>query len=833
VKKNYLALGAILLAHCCYAQNQPADAARHDTSTPKTAVTGAVRPYRDVITGKALTRKGLFTVHQIDDKWYFEIGDSLIGREMLAVTRYIKTPGGAGIYGGEIANQESMYWQKAPNNKLLLRVSLYINAADSSDNIFRAVASSNEDPIVAAFDIKAVNPAGGAAVIDVTDFFKGDNPAVSVSANSKKRMNLGAIAADRSFISQINVYPVNTEVRTVKTFAATPPTLASLFAGARAAPAAMETGVVTLQMNTSFILLPAAPLRKRLFDPRVGFFADQFTSYSDSSQGSDAEQYIVRWRLEPKDEDRAKMLRGELVEPKKPIVYYIDPATPKKWRPYLIAGINDWQKAFEQAGFKNAIVGKEWPEGDSTMSLEDARFSVIRYFASDITNAYGPNVHDPRSGEILESHIGWYHNVMKLVHDWYMIQAGAIDPKARTMKFDDSLMGQLIRFVSSHEIGHTLGLRHNMGASSQTPVEKLRDKAWVEANGHTVSIMDYARFNYVAQPEDSISEKGIFPRIGMYDKWAIQWGYKPIAGTTDEQGDRKVLNRWIVDSLTSNPRLWFGGEGGASEPRSQMEDLGDDAMKAGTYGIKNLKRVLVHLPEWTKEEGDTYRNLAEMYKALTDQYSRYMLHAAKNIGGMYTTAKSVEQPGVVSQPVPRAVLKEMVAFYDKELFQTPDWLYNKEIIGKLGIRPLSHLNALQDRVLSNIMSAAALLQVLEMANISDDPYPADEYLTDLKNSIWKELKLHTPISIYRRNLQDDYLENLSNVLKPVPPPAGAMFYIIQPGVSKSDVPAIIRAHLVALKKEINAALPMVSDRMTKEHLQEELYKIDRILNPDK
>ncbi len=387
--------------------------------------------------------------------------------------------------------------------------------------------------------------------------------------------------------------------------------------------------------------------------------------------------------MNPKHEDRERWLRGELVEPKKPIVYYIDPATPKQWRPYLIAGINDWQAAFEKAGFKNAIIGKEWPENDSTMSLEDARFSVIRYFASDIENAYGPNIADPRSGEILESHIGWYHNVMKLLHDWYMIQAGAVDPRARKMKFDDSLMGDLVRFVSSHEIGHTLGLRHNMGSSSQTPVEKLRDKAWVEANGHTASIMDYARFNYVAQPEDHIGPAGLYPRIGDYDKWAIQWGYKGIPGTADAEADKKILNRWIIDSLKANPRLWFGGEGQNFDPRAQTEDLGDNAMKACEYGIKNLKRILVQLPLWTKEEADTYENLDDMYTQLTIQFARYMNHVRKNVGGIYETFKSVEQTGDVYQPTPKALQQQAVAFLHTQLFETPYWLLNKDILNKI------------------------------------------------------------------------------------------------------------------------------------------------------
>ncbi|HEY4337840.1 MAG TPA: zinc-dependent metalloprotease, partial [Puia sp.] len=596
------------------------------------------KPYKEVITERAVSRPGLFTVHRVEDKWYFEIPDSILGRDILVSTRYGKTSAG-GNYGGEAVNLQTIHWEKGPSHTLFLKVLTIVNvAADSTQPIAQAVTNSNMNPIAAAFDIKAygksADSSSSTTVIEVTDFFKGDNQPVTLTPAIKRRFNLAAIDATRSYIESIRTYPINTEIRTVKTFTASAAPAAPA-AGGRAPQgslnAAEVSGAVTVELNNSFYLLPKTPMRRRLLDPRVGFFASRYTTYSDEQQRVEETEFIHRWRLEPKEEDIEKWKRGELVEPRKQIVYYIDPATPKKWRPYLIAGINDWQVAFEKAGFKNAIVGKEWPENDKTMSLEDARFSVIRYFASDIENAYGPNVADPRSGEILESHIGWYHNVMKLVHDWYMIQTAAVDPRARKMKFDDALMGDLIRFVSSHEVGHTLGLRHNMGSSSKTPVEKLRDKAWVEANGHTASIMDYARFNYVAQPEDNISSRGLYPRINDYDKWAILWGYKGIPDTRDAEEDKKILNKWAIDSL-KNPRLWFGGEGQNFDPRAQTEDLSDNAMKASEYGIKNLKRILPNLPEWCKEEADQYDNLQELYQQLVGQFGRYMGHVVKNVG---------------------------------------------------------------------------------------------------------------------------------------------------------------------------------------------------------
>jgi hypothetical protein len=589
-------------------------------------------------------------------------------------------------------------------------------------------------------------------------------------------------------------------------------------------------------MNNSFILLPGKPMKKRLFDPRVGYFADDYTFYGDDQQKADNEVFIVRWRLEPKDEDIAKWKKGELVEPKKPIVYYIDPATPKRWRKYLIDGINDWQVAFEQAGFKNAIVGKEWPS-DSSMNLEDARFSVIRYLPSDIANAYGPNVHDPRSGEILESHIGWYHNVMKLVHDWYMVQAAAVDPKARKMKFDDELMGQLIRFVSSHEVGHTLGLRHNMGSSSRTPVENLRNKAWVEANGHTASIMDYARFNYVAQPEDNISETGLFPRIGDYDKWAIKWGYTP-TDARDAEADKKIVNKWIMDNLAANPRLWFGTETNPFDPRSQTEDLGDNSMKASAYGIKNLQRIILMLPEWTKEEADKYDNLETMYNALVGQYNRYMNHVLKNVGGVYETPKSVEQFGDVYEPTPKAIQQEAVTFLNKQLFETPDWILNKTILNKVS-NPVGTetVSSIQINVLNSLLSGARLnrMAVGSGRYSGQDLYTMDAMIDDVRKGVWGELATRKPIDVYRRNLQKAYAEALINLIDvngSSSMSAGRSTVSMSNAAFKNtDVMSVARAQLVSLRAQINAAIPGTADKMSKYHLQDVSERIKQALDP--
>jgi len=541
---------------------------------------------------------------------------------------------------------------------------------------------------------------------------------------------------------------MNIELKTTRTYSAS-----------NSVMTASTSGSATLGLNTSIVILPETPMRKRIWDDRVGYFVNRFTLFSDKEQKTENESFISRFRLEPKN--LKAYMKGQLVEPIKQIVYYIDPGTPKKWVPYLIAGVNDWNKAFEAAGFKNAIVAKEWPN-DSRMSLEDARYNVLRYLPAEIENAYGPRIVDPRSGEIIETHICWYHNVMKLLKEWYMIQCGPNDKGAQTMKFDDELMGELIRFVSSHEVGHTLGLRHNMGASFATPVENLRNKEWVEKHGHTVSIMDYARFNYVAQPEDNISRKGLFPRINDYDLWAIKWGYSYRPEFKNEYEERDALKKETTKVLTDNRKLWFGGEGRNEDPRSQIEDLSDNNMKANDYGVKNLKRVIAGLPQWTKQENDDYSDLSDMYKAALGQFKRYLGHVTKNIGTKYIN----NMPGMVPfQPTPAARQQEAVDYISRQVFDAPLWLYPEEIVNKVGIDASKDIISRQDQVLTTIMSPGILTNIYNAYASSEKNYNPATYLDDLFKAVWKPL--NNPVerkNIYRRALQRSYVDRLSSLI---------------------------------------------------------------------
>lgn len=802
-----------------------------DSTAKKTdSLPSAIKPYGEVITAKAKTYTGMFKVHQLNNRYYFEIPDSMNNRAILVVNRIAKAAAGprpqfTGYAGDEIA-ENVIHFEQGQDDRILLKVMRFTErSSDSSENgMYRSVINSNLEPIAAVFPVKAYNKAAKSFVIDVTDYLNTENEIFHFGTLVKSTLKLGGVQADKSYIVGIKTYPMNIEVHMVRSYlntgipGGTPSTIPD-----------------TYELNSSMVLLPQTPMQPRYADPRVGFFARGFVDFDADPQGVKAQYMITRWRLEPKDEDIEKYKRGELVEPKKPIIYYIDPATPKKWVPYLIAGVNDWQKAFEQAGFKNAIKALPAPENDSTWSIDDARHNVLVYKPSQEANASGPHVHDPRSGEIIETHINWYHNIMQLVHNWYMIQAGAIDTAARHPQFNDELMGELIRFVSSHEVGHTLGLAHNFGASSTVPVEKLRDKAYVEAHGHTPSIMDYARFNYVAQPEDGITQKGIFPRIGEYDTWAIEFGYRWYPQFKTPKDETPYLNKLVIDSLAKNKHLYFGNEYSFSDPRNQSEDLGDNAVLAGQYGIKNLQRVLPNLQAWTREPNESYDQLKVMYEEVIKQYKLYTVQVLKIIGGEYRTIKSVEQPGVQIEPVEYLRQKAAMKFLSDNLFATPKWLVNDTLSSLTGVDPIMHISIAQFNVLMKLQGSGILVGFLKTAELNKGikTYKAEEFLEDLKQAIWTELYNNKPIDIYRRNQQKMYLENAFKAFVKMNEIVGrnngnGTIYYVNPDPTGNDVSSIMRDHLTKLKDDIHKAIP-VQTGISKYHLQDMEHRIDTTL----
>jgi len=795
--------------------------------TPKVAVKpkpkkDAIKPYEKVVTKDHQTDEGLFKVHTKDDAYLFEIPDSLLKREMLMVTRIAKTASGIG-FGGAKANTQVLRWEKK-NKHILLRIVSHSVVADTILPVHEAVVNSNLEPILFSFPIKAFSKDSTATVIDATTLFSTDVKPLGFPASYRKRYGITRMDKDRSYIDRVSSYPQNIEVRHVKTYAA------------NKAPSNSALGSITLEMSNSMVLLPKVPMKRRYFDERVGWFARGQTDYGLEDQRSKTVKYLDRYRLEVKDEDIEKFKRGELVEPKKQIVYYVDRATPKEWVPYIIQGVNDWQVAFEAAGFKNAIIGKMAPtvEEDPEYSPEDVRYSVIRYLASPIPNANGPHVSDPRSGEILESDINWYHNVMTLLHNWFFIQTAAINPDARGNSFKTETMGELIKFVSSHELGHTIGLPHNMGSSVAYPVDSLRSASFTSKYGTAPSIMDYARFNYIAQPED----KGValMPNIGIYDKYAISWGYRPILDT-NAKDEKATLDAWILKHA-GDPMYRFGHQqgGGVVDPSSQTEDLGDDAMKASMYGIKNLKRILPRLEEWTSEKGENYDELSTMYGQLLSQFNRYMGHVTANIGGVYEEYKTADQEGAVYTQVTKAKQEEALQFLIDELFETPTWMLDENIFSKTEFSgAIERVRGLQARTLNNVLDAGRMARMIEneTLNGASKAYTLINMMRDVRKGVWSEIYAGRSIDTYRRNLQRAYLDRLDYLLNEAKNQRGANSgYYKKTGINinQSDVKSVARGELKRLQRDVKAA-SRKGNTLTRYHLQDVVDRIDLILDP--
>lgn len=764
-------------------------------------------PYEKVVKQGGSINEGMFTVRHIKKDWYLEIPDSALERMFLVVTRFTAVPQDFKMLSGEEVNHSTIYLEKH-DASLLVREYVKSQFAPSKDNIAKALSTTTTNPIIHKFDIIGKNPKTGAHLINVTKLFSTDNKLTSFSSKDRGIVSLGGIAADLTFIDSIRSYPMNMEVQTTRTY--------NVNAGKAAST---QTGYATLGLNTSFVMLPKDPMQARLSDERVGYFQNSITEFSDSQQSTEHNAIISRYRLEPKDINRYR--RGELTEPKKPIVYYIDPATPKQWIPYLKKGVEDWNKAFEAAGFKNAIQAKDWPN-DPTMSLDDARFSVIRYLPSETQNAYGPRIVDPRSGEIIEAHVCWYHNVMALVKKWYMTQCGPLDKRAQTMHFDDKLMGELIRFVSSHEIGHSLGLRHNMIASNATPVERLRDKAWVETHGHTASIMDYARFNYVAQPEDKISEKGLFPRINDYDKWAIKWGYQYRPEFKDAYKEKEQLRKEVTQALTGNSRLRYkGDEGKGTDCRSQTEDLGDNNMTANDYGVKNLKRVMANILKWTAQPDGQYEDLEFIHKATRAQFSRYFLHVQKHIGGRYENNWPAKN---IYEVEPKALQKQAIDWIGRQVFDAPLWLYPDEVVGKYKVNANEEIRERQSTAVSYMLSAGMLYTIYNNSFQATDPYDVADYLKDVEATVWKPLNSKEERkNSFRRQLECSYVDALARTINPDKNNKGGYMA----AADQSDVKLYAVNHLDDIENRIKL-LAEKSTGINAEHYKALLKKIKLI-----
>lgn len=880
--------------------------------------------YSKVITKDAKSKPGVFTVHEVKDKYYYEIPKTELNREFLFVTQIARTTLGVG-YGGQFLSERVVRWERNAN-KINLREVNYDVVADPKTPISLAVKAANNDAIIMSFPIAAfgkepgkdkdkdkdsaeaqeeeskdeqpakepapaatpaekptkepakesakesaaqgpakegtakdaakdgsAKPAAGkeaaakpprpavkeyketgrepSIIIEVTRLFTSD----VFELSARQRLNATNMDASRSYIERISPYPENIEVESTHTYSRMATPAGTMRMENPLTAGGMRPGSATVVLHHSMVKLPEHPMMPRVFDERVGYFTVRQMDYGRDEHRASKRAYITRWRLEKKDPSAA------LSEPVKPIVYYIDTATPSKWVPFLIRGVESWNKAFEAAGFKNAIIAKPAPtvQEDPEFNPEDVRYSVIRWLPSTTENAMGPHVSDPRTGEILNADIQFYHNIMNLQRDWYFLQVGPLDPRAQKLPLPDDLMGRLIEFVCAHEVGHTLGFQHNMKASSLYPQEKVRDKEWVKKMGHTPSIMDYARFNYVAQPEDGIDVDDLVPRVGPYDVWATRWGYQPIANAKTPDDEKSTLDEWAREQ-DQTPWYRFSTLGAAgSDPGELTEAVGDaDALKSTALGVKNLKRVAkMMLTATSTRKGDPYEDLSELYGRMLGQWTLEMNHVVALVGGLESQQKNIGQQGVIFTPVARARQAAAVEFIDENAFATPQWAIDKEILRR--IEPLGAINRVgnaQRSVLANLLNSARFARLVEQDALDGSAaYRPAEFLAAVRHGVWREVENQpAPIDAYRRQLQRSYLDQVNAKINgptmtvPAGLPADFPFAMF---ASSGDEKPFYRAELRTLSASITTALARTTDRTARVHLEGARDQIARILDP--
>jgi hypothetical protein len=794
------------------------------------------RPYATVVPSRAHTERGGISVHKVDDRYLFEVPDSLMGRDFLLVSRIAGVPAGAGGFqsAGSSLSERMVRWERVTDRVMLKSISTAA-VADDSLPIARSVAQNNYAPILASFPIQAFAKDSNAYVIDVTDFFGGDTPALSgVSAAERRTYGVRRFDAARSYVTSVRSFPINVEVRHTQTFDASDP------------PGDRGSSTLSLEMRQSMVLLPKQPMKPRNFDERVGFFTVRRVNYGLDVQKAGEQEFITRWRLEPKDP--AAYARGELVEPIKPIVYYIDPATPTRWKRYVKEGVENWQKVFEKAGFKNAILAKEAPTKaqDPDWDPDDARVSMVRWAASLVRNATGPHTHDPRSGEIINSEITWYHNHMRSYRNWLMMETGAANPSARTLDIPEELMGETMRQVITHEIGHALGLQHNMMASSSFPVDSLRSPSFTSKYGVSATIMDYARQNYVAQPGDGLKPVDFIRRLGPFDDFAINWGYRVIPDARTADAEKPTLNRWLTNQTGPFPYRYVSQGLGSADPRNQTEDLGDDPVKATTYAVANYKRMIPQLPTWTATAGEDYGDLEELYTESLGRFFGMMGHVTTVIGGVNVDLKTAEMSGAVYTIVPKAKQKAALTFLSQTVFTTPEWLQPKEITSRIG--PSNTLATRQVAVVTSLLSAARLARLSESEKYDPtNAYPLAEFMSDIKREMWGNMAAGPAPDVNRRQLQRVYVQRLGALVNPPAAPAGGpgaggaaaqqqqrVFpFVTAQNVERSDVPALARAQLREIQRDAAAAAGTAKGPVERAHWADIAERVKELLDPKK
>ncbi len=790
-------------------------------ASPRYPESSKIKPYKEIVTKEVKSDTGVFIVHRIKEKLLYEIPRKEFDKEFLLVSRQSKTQAGLG-YGGDEVNEQVVKWERI-GDRILIRCEMYNAVAADSLPTAIGVRKANNPPIIMSFDIQAFNKDSSNVVIDVTELFTTDIAELGYNRFQRQTLQIRRVDPRRSFIESVKAFPTNIETEATVTF------------DAGQVPIDVNLATISLTMHHSMVLLPEKPMKPRLFDSRVQYFGIQYYDYGFESQRAELRHFITRWRLEPKDTSAIR--RGELSEPIKPIIFYIDRTVPIKWRQYLKQAVEDWQPAFEKAGFKNAIIAKDAPTvaEDLNWSAEDARYSVLRWLPSDIENAYGPHISDPRTGEIMEAHIGFFHNVMNLARNWYFVQAGAVDPLAQKLPLPDSLMGNMLRYICSHEVGHSLGFPHNMKATSQYPVDSLRSESFTAKCGTEASIMDYGRFNYIAQPGDKAH---LIPKIGPYDMFATEWGYKPVLDAQTPEDEKPFLEK-IIARQEKEPFLRFGNFDNI-DPTAQTEDLGDDAVKATTYGLKNIKRIADILISATTHEGEDYSTLGELYSELLNQRNRELGHIASLVGGVERTERHAGTQGPVFTPIPKSRQQQAMKFLIDEAFKTPVDLIKPDILAL--IEPsgaADRVVASQRAILNQLFSPDRLNRMMNLTALDKtQTYTIDELLSDIRSAIWSELKAgKVTTDVYRRNLQRAFIEIMGARINPAPftPPAGLPpGVVIQPPAPLSgEGRALIRYEIQQISDAIDKALPRLQDRETKAHLEDMKYQISRILFPEK
>ena len=795
------------------------------------------RPYEQVVTDRARTDRGGITVHRVDDRWLLEVPDSLVRRDLLFVTRMAGVPAGLTgfTFAGTSVEERLVRWERQ-SDRLLLRAIQTTAYSDDSLPIAVSVASNNVGAILAAFPILAFTTDSASTVVDVTDFFAGDTPGISGLGSAQRRQyQVRRLDPARSFITAVRSFPANLEIRHTQTFDAGEP------------PGDQSSATITIDMRQSIVLLPREPMRPRYADDRVGFFSVSRVNYGLDEQKATTQRFIRRWRLEPKDP--AAYARGELVEPVKPIVYYIDPATPAKWRPYVRSGIESWAPVFEAAGFRNAVQAKDAPSPreDPEWDPEDIRYSVVRWTASLVRNAVGPSTSDPRTGEIIESDINWYHNHMRSYRNRLLTETGAANPTARTLDIPETLMGETMHQVIAHEVGHALGLPHNMVASSSYPVDSLRSRTFTSVYGVSPSIMDYARQNYVAQPGDGLAPKDFIRRLGPFDRFVINWGYRVLPVATPE-AERPILSRLVAQQTGPMPYRYLGEGITGIDPRSQTEDIGDDPLRASAYAVTNMKRMVPNLVAWTTRPGEDYDDLAELYGEALANWGRYMNHVVSLIGGVSVDAKTSDQPGTVYSVVPRARQQAALRFIADEVFRTPTWLAPEAVLTRIGPQaPNATLGGVQGVVLNQLLDVRRLARLAESE--SQDPanaYAASAYMSDLRSALWGG---GFAPDVNRRALQRQHLQRLSALITPPAPATGAGGpgggggggnpnqptppFLLQPDLPRSDLPALARGELRAIRARARVATGTAPSAMARAHWADVVDRIDIALDTNR